>query len=391
MEKRNLRIILCLAAVLSAAQAEANILPLAPESAGAVIRPRRDVEVSLDREAVDIMTGMGMGNRVVARFWLRSHAGMPIVEHVAFPLLPEGRRAEAFAESFMVLVDGEAVDAERRPGEAAASPDWIVWTMSWNPGQTRLVTCIYDSLMSERVLGLAGGLRFRYIVSTGRHWRGSIGEAVIRFRGSRVPAAGWDRRMAPSHDNHVIERTDRAVTWRFTDWIPGDEDLTLDLLTWQGMTPGGFRLPHPYRGADIPYDEAWLDALVEKELVAMRPVFPEKVAVLDRREVRAWIAEHLLMEIRARNGDSFAVGKVSGLRKIRRLWRLGLYPKPPPGGVIQGDVMYSMWRRYFENYGRLEGHHYRPGESITAVSARDLSGLERDNLEFLQRILNRTR
>lgn len=398
MKHISLRALLGLGCCLVASPpAIANVIPPAPETAGGTLRPLRGVDVALEREQVEIVQGRSISHRVVATFWLRSHAAEPVELRVAFPLpiAADHPSANRVAESFIVLVDGEPTPLEATEDGPQAAPGWVVWEMRWAPGQTRLVTCVYDVEFPEPVRGIVGGTRIRYQVSTGRHWRGNIGEAIFRYRGES--RRWWGGRVVPSYQDNVVQQTEDTIVWRFTDWIPGDEDLTLDLLNWNGLHEPVYPryvLPRPYSAADRRYDETWLDQLVERELALPLRAFPKKAAALDRTAVRAWIAEHLLMEIRARNGDPFVVGEVGLLERLgQRLgwlgWRLGLQPERPYGGVIRNGVRYSRWSTYFKRYGRSPGGSYDPDPARQeSVRLQDLHGLERENAEFLIRILD---
>lgn len=367
----------------------ANVMPSAPETAGGVLRPLQDVDVALERERVEIVRGRSISHRVVATFWLRSHAPEPVELSVAFPLPidPHHPSAPRVAESFVVLVDGEPVSSNVSTDGPQDAPGWIVWQTRWAPGETRVVTCVYDVEFPEPIRGFVGGTRIRYQVSTGRYWKGPIEEAVFRYQGLSPRWEGG--RILPSHEDNVVERTEDAILWRFTDWIPGDEDLTLEMVHWDGLGAPGYGryvLPRPYSGADRRYDEAWLEELVDREMALPLRTFPKKASAVDRRAVRAWIAEHLLAEIRARNGDPFIVGKVGLLERLGR--RFGWHPEPTEGGVIRNGVRYSRWSRYFKRYGRSPGGSYDPDPSRQEpVGLQDLHGLERENAAFLMRIL----
>lgn len=374
----------------AATPAAANIIPPAPETAGGILRPLEDVDVALERERVEIVRGRSISHRVVATFWLRSHATEPLELSVAFPLPidPHHPSADRVAESFVVLVDGEPVSSKAFTDGPEDAPGWVVWKTRWAPGQARVVTCVYDVEFPEPIGGLVGGTRIRYQVSTGRHWKGRIEEAVIRYQGLRPRWSG--SRILPSHEDNVVERTNDAVVWRFTDWVPGEEDVTLEMVHWNGLRAPGYGLyvlPRPYAGADRQYDDAWLDELVDRELALPRRAFPKKVSALGPQAVRAWIARHLLMEIRARNGDPFIVGKVGLLERLAS--RFGWHPEPPKGGLIRNGVRYSRWSTYFKRYERSPGGFYAPDPSLQEpVGVEDLQGLERENAEFLLRILS---
>lgn len=367
----------------------ANIIPSAPETAGGILRPLQDVDVTLERERVEIVRGRSISHRVVATFWLRSHATEPVELPVAFPLPidPHHPSADRAAESFVVLVDGEPVPSNAVTDGPGNAPGWVIWKTRWTPGQTRVVTCVYDVEFPEPIGGLVGGTRIRYQVSTGRHWKGPIEEAVVRYQGLRPRWKG--ARVLPSYEDNVVQRTKDAIVWRFTDWIPGDDDLTLEMVHWNGLSApgyGAYVLPRPYSGANRRYDAAWLEELVDRELALPQRAFPKKVSALDRRAVRVWIARHLLMEIRARNGDPFIVGKVGFLERLAR--RFGWHPEPPKGGLIRNGVRYSRWSTYFKRYGRSPGGSYEPDPSRQEqVRLQDLHGLERENAEFLMRVL----
>lgn len=388
MQRRDLPMMVLVAtSVFATVAAGANVLPLAPESAGSAVSPQHHVQVVLEREVVEVVPARNLAYRVVASFWLRSQARRAVTVVVGMPL-PDNNLGTSYTDGFVVLVDGRPVDARLQPAETPGSAHWISWPVAWGPGQVRVVTCLYDVVVPESLSGLVAGTRIRYAVATGRHWQGTIGEAEFRFRLRPVWGPDSARRLVPSYPDHVVEQTADSVRWRFSDWVPGDEDLTLDLPRWRGPVPQGYRLPAPYRGAVAAYDDAWLDALAEAELDAVRPAFPSEAAALDLRELRRWIAEHLLMEIRARNGDLFVVGRDPWWSRIPWLGRLGFQARRPSRSLHDGTAIDWRWEQYFRVAAAMGGWVYQPARMRrTAFSLDELTGLERVNALYLLRVL----
>lgn len=381
-------VVLFVMGVFATVSAGANILLLVPETAGSAIGPRHDAQVVLEREVVEVVPARNLAYRVVASFWLRSQARREVTVVVGMPL-PDNHLGTSYTDGFVVLVDGRPVDARLQPAETPGSAHWLSWPVAWVPGQVRVVTCLYDVVVPESLSGLVAGTRIRYVVATGRHWQGTIGKAEFRFRLRPVRDPDSARRLVPSYPDHVVEQTGDSVRWRFSDWVPGDEDLTLALPHWRGPAPRGYRLPTPYQGASAAYDDVWLDALAEAELDAVRPVFPSEVAALDRGELRRWIAEHLLMEIRARNGDPFVAGRDPWWRRIPWLGRPGFQAKRPSRTLRDGTVIDWEWEGYFRVAAAMDGWVYQPTRTRrTVLSVDELAGLERVNALYLLRVLD---
>ena len=147
-------------------------------------------------------------------------------------------------------------------------------------------------------------------------------------------------------------------------------------MRWDGLAGIGnrnffVRLPEPYQGNLVEYDEALIERMAEEELRFAAEHFPAELKSLDRAPLKREIADWLYHEILARHGDPFIVGK-----------REDGQPKPADAIASDQDGNYlSKWSTRFAGYG-YHGGWYKPDRKHS-VRSEDLSAMERRNLDFL--------
>lgn len=216
------RAILCLAATVSlttplfADDYESGLY-------GDQIVPVESRDIRMASERVDIAAEWPIGGfdhmpyRVDAEFVLVNESGKPQSILVSFP-------GDEGIGCFSRTVDGQAVEVTRY--ESRDKKWFYAFTsrIEFAPGQTRKVRVRY--------LGIAdagsGGGNWSYVLRTGAHWKGTIGEAVVSIRfPPDTPTLGhydgWetaeDLRLSPA--NYTVK--DRTVTWTFRDFEPTED------------------------------------------------------------------------------------------------------------------------------------------------------------------------
>lgn len=104
-----------------------------------------------------------------------------------------------------------------------SSQGWLVWEMTFTPNQTRKVEVTYRSPYLHTG-GLQEARNFRYILTSGAFWDGTIGEAVVEIEtvGGLTPAHLI--RLAPEG----AVKTGKGARWVWKDLEP-DFDLGIDV------------------------------------------------------------------------------------------------------------------------------------------------------------------
>ncbi len=189
---------------------------------GDQIIPVESRDIRMASERVDIAAEWpieghyGMLYHVDAEFILVNESGKPQSILVSFP-------GDDDVKGFSRTVDGKAVEFVRY--ESKDQPQVYAFTsrIDFAAGQTRKVRVRY--------LGVADSEgSWSYILKTGAHWKGTIGEAVVSVHfPPDAPSVGgndsWetaeDLRLSPA--NYTVK--DRTVTWTFKDFKPAEDVL----------------------------------------------------------------------------------------------------------------------------------------------------------------------
>jgi hypothetical protein len=385
--------------LMVAAPTDADILIVTEQ--GNTPIPQQETQISMDAEKIHLRSGEGGHYKAACTFTMRSHARVPLTRTMAFPVI-DPRYSRFMKQHFKVALSSgkggklapvpvklkmkrdKATWAEmfyaKPPHKSLDYPGYLVWEVSWQPGETKTIRVTYDMGGARRIGGgLVDGWSLLYVVRTGALWKGPIGKAEITIdfgrdeRSHRTSATP----LVISHPKNSRWLSKRKLRFSFSNWEP-KRDIEVKHLGWLGLSKQVqeryfFALPHPYQGAKLRYTRAQLNRLVEGELKPWRKPFPRRVARIDRRALRKIIAAWLYHEILARHGDPFLLGKVK-----------------PDGSRPKGTVMssegyaYSKWNSRFSAY-MYHGGWYRPryGPKGT-VKVEDLAPLERQNLAFLK-------
>jgi hypothetical protein len=108
------------------------------------------------------------------------------------------------------------LDAKRGDYGWWSSQGWLVWEMTFAPRQTRKVEVSYASPYLHGRASLQDARNFRYILTSGAFWDGTIGEAVVEVEtvGGLVPANLI--RLAPEG----AVKTEKGARWVWKDLEP---------------------------------------------------------------------------------------------------------------------------------------------------------------------------
>jgi hypothetical protein len=381
---------------------------------GNTIVPVRSTQVTMEAETVLVEPEADFGGfKVTAAFTMRNRSEQTTGGLVAFPVETE-RHAAVMRDGFKVHIGPpggelrEVVAVIKERSEIETTPPLentfdfaaaFVWDVTWTPHETKIIRVTYAMGEPDFHGGFVRGWALRYIVRTGALWAGPIGRADIAVRFSKESLLGsnlkdhldrtGEKGQPPFSYPKNVRLTDQGdVTWHFENWTP-DEDMWVGVLTWAGFGPEArresyIRLPDPYQGAVVAYTDELLEQMTNRELAPWRKHFPVET-VRDRGLLKTWIADWLRHEIFARHGDGFYLGK----RKEGE-------PQPPgAAGYDRNDNYYSEWSALFApSRVRFGTGWYQPGTGPGpggSVRLEDLSPLERQNAEFLQRVISQTR
>jgi len=363
---------------------------------GNTLVPAKETQISMESETVALTPAKHGGSLASCSFTMKSHAKERVTRKVAFPVV-HPMYGKHMVKHFKLKIDGtpQQVNLEMkvsrkdwetqvyyRPDHKTFSyPGMIWWETSWEPGQTRRITCSYHAGAMDHIAGLVRGGRLRYVVRTGALWLGNIGTAEISVRFPADPRRSVTTKdpentlLRTSYPDQAEWLSDTEVRWRFKEWAP-KEDIAVEVLAWRGLPKGIYRdffLPKGYRGAEQNYTVATVQKLAQRETDPWAKLFPKQVGALDRGRLEAAIADILYHEILARHGYAFVIGKYKG--------------KPghePTGvGIMPDGTMMGVWYGYFTAYA-LHGGWYRSDRSKTrAQVGAELNEVERSNLAFL--------
>ena len=372
---------------------------------GGCIAPSKSCEVRMESEVVKgkIVHRPGGGYQIEATFVLKNTSATKVINLVAFPVLElptfllkqvdrdfsvevgriVGGKPSFVAVSFrsdLLAIEPSGSEVAKMmltpPRKLAKYPKNIVWEMEWSPGETELVRIRYTT----EVVPAAFNSTFctneevlTYVVSTGSLWKGKIGRADFCFDfspletnedGVPLPRSTPFRlnpnlKMVTSYPADAKWTTDSKVEWHFRDWSPSDE-IFVRFIEWRDVPPYDeksprfyfYGLPNTYVGGRERYSERCLDELVGKETILAREFYPERLTATQLWRLKLWIAEWLMHEIFARNGQSFD----------QQMWTL----------AFMGYAMHGGWYRLT---GRMDESQF--------------SAVERANLSFLRSEIER--
>lgn len=117
------------------------------------------------------------------------------------------------------------LDAGREQYGWWSSSGWMVWQMEFAPGQVRKVEVAYRSPWLRSGDALREARNFRYILTSGAYWDGTIGEAVVEV----VPVEGLTMKEVARLAPEGAVRTETGARWTWKDLEP-DFDIGIDVL-----------------------------------------------------------------------------------------------------------------------------------------------------------------
>jgi hypothetical protein len=385
-----------------AAKLSANIY--IPHGAGATLAPLKSEDIVMESERVRVEQAADFDDdhRTEAVYVMRNDSDRTVTTRVAFPFRERNHTALRTGNFRVTVVDAQgretSPECEKiRPDEIDKSPfDFgaaYAWDVTWAPRETKTINVNYaigSMLLHDPFVS---GWRLAYVVNTGAFWKGPIGSAEFTFR-FRAPSASYPpslddaflERPGPdvaypgySYPDHARRISPTEIQWRFEDWTP-TEDVWVGYLRWKGMD-GHLGLRNvvftgpDYRGAELAYDDAFLEQWVSFRLDPHRVRFPQQTRAF-RPRLKALYARALYHEILARNGEGFYLGRANDGQ-----------PDPPDAYAEDTEGNYiSIWQNQFQMSSRYT-NWYRPGTGKGphgSVRLEDLTEIERRNLAFLQ-------
>lgn len=144
-------------------------------------------------------------------------------------LADQFRRREAALERASDPAEKARLKAELDAGREQygwwSSSGWMVWQMEFAPGQVRKVEVAYRSPWLRSGDELREARNFRYILTSGAYWDGTIGEAVVEV----VPVEGLTMKEVARLAPEGAVRTETGARWTWKDLEP-DFDIGIDVL-----------------------------------------------------------------------------------------------------------------------------------------------------------------
>jgi hypothetical protein len=219
---------------------------------GYCVTPIENTQVRMASETVHIYVGDRYAEdhyrrrvRVEARFFMMNESADTVHIDVGFPadafiiaspdrqdttygvhrILREYEEDRIY--DFQVTVDGELIPdikaaevGKSLPNEIGAGSLWFTWGMSFPPGET-----VIDAVYHVRTSYYSKSIRqtLGYILSTGRYWSGTIGEAIVR---AHFPEELGEIQLVGLWPEHHF-RDGNDVVWHFKDFEPTRRDNVL--------------------------------------------------------------------------------------------------------------------------------------------------------------------
>ncbi|MEM7249110.1 MAG: hypothetical protein AAF533_27565 [Acidobacteriota bacterium] len=121
--------------------------------------------------------------------------------------------------NFEASVDGAVLSDTQEESPNEDYPTWRVWEQTFTAGTTTRLDVRYRTALHDYA-GISR-IPYVYVLRTGRYWKGSIGEAIVRVHAREMPLEAI-REAHP--DGHVADPTARTLTWSFRDLDP-EEDI----------------------------------------------------------------------------------------------------------------------------------------------------------------------
>ena len=232
---------------LSFAPALADIAPdpefgqsLAPIEKTSVAMTAEEVDITLKADAVAVRAVFHLENTGDAT---KLDVGFPDVvwpSNYSSNGPPKGVSSRRLRE-FIARVDGDVVAHSHRYIRSSESPfakdrrsgdedawllaGWMLWDMSFEPGQKRKVEVTYRVPYQETYAPtLLGARTFTYVLKTGAAWKGPIGKALIAVGFTGGITALHVRVLSPAG---VLE-TEDGLLWEFSDLEPA-EDVRIEI------------------------------------------------------------------------------------------------------------------------------------------------------------------
>lgn len=119
---------------------------------------------------------------------------------------------------FAVFVADQRIPHTQKRLENVYYPMWYAWVQHVPAGQTiQLRVRYWVPLISYNMVSR---MPFLYVLRTGRFWKGSIGEALIRVHATAIPLRAIQEATPPGY---VLDPRRQTLTWHFKDLDPTDD------------------------------------------------------------------------------------------------------------------------------------------------------------------------
>ncbi|MCL6580798.1 MAG: DUF4424 domain-containing protein [Firmicutes bacterium] len=194
-------------------------------------------------------------------------------------------RGDPLVHEFTVRIDGAEVPADLEPASPVAGDEgslfdsWYTFGVTFAPGQTRSVVNTYTLKNLHNSIGQAF---LRYVLTTGRYWKGPIGKAVVRVDLGEVGPYQLEN-LYPN--TWRFSPDGRTLTWSRENFEPSyDLEIRYNIFHWSegylsGIDPGSREALLAVRaewedlvGRAPGLDQAEVRALYEEAVKEGRPV-----------------------------------------------------------------------------------------------------------------------
>ncbi len=177
--------------------------------------------VRMVRERIDIHMGQ---RKVNAEFLFQNTANAPTRVLMGFPeegggdIEVPGPNRSTWFKSFRSWVDGEPVAVQRRPseGDDMFYKQWWTKEVTFAARQERTVRNEYVTTLGGSATGISW---LTYVLSTGRPWQGTIGEAVITVDLAGIPRNAW----IGARPANYVRQGDKLV-WVKRNFEPAEDE-----------------------------------------------------------------------------------------------------------------------------------------------------------------------
>lgn len=277
------------------------------------VYPMKDAELEMVAEEVTIRLlpaegpdgAAGLRAAVTCEFTFRNSSDTARDVLMGFPaqyrpeIVADAVGGDPLVHEFTVRIDGTEVPADLEPASPVAGDEgslfasWYTFGVTFAPGQTRSVVNTYTLKNLHNSIGQA---YLRYVLTTGRYWKGPIGKAVVRVELGEV----GPHQLENLYPNTWRFSPDgRTLTWSRENFEPSyDLEIRYNIFHW---TEG-------YLSA--------IDAGAREELLALRAEWEDLVGRalgLDQAQVQALYAEAVKED-----------------RTVLGAYLRSLLPEPPP-------------------------------------------------------------